>query len=328
MYRTQRSLRRAAASATITAFSVALIAVAPTEAAPAKEETLQTLVSYDFSRGETPESIAVAHNGTIYVSLAFAGQIEIRPRRGSVRRAQLPSAGEGTFTAAIALDQKGRAFVPVNSVDPAIAGVWRIDPDGESQRVATVPAGTNGNGIAFDTRGNLYVADSLAGTIYQLPRGADTVRTWITDPLLEPDPTQTVEGIPFPGANGVQIFRGDLYVANSAQGNVLRIPINPDGRPGTIDIAYPGVIADDFAFDVRGNLYVTTDPFQTVERVTPEGNRTILADKTDGVDGPSALAFGTGSERRSVYITNLGFFGATHQPSVQKLYVGVPGAPR
>ena len=37
-------------------------------------------------------------------------------------------------------------------------------------------------------------------------------------------------GSPFPGSNGVQFFRGNLYVANSSTGDIVEIPIEPDGQ--------------------------------------------------------------------------------------------------
>jgi sugar lactone lactonase YvrE len=93
-----------------------------------------------------------------------------------------------------------------------------------------------------------------------------------------------------------------------------------------VSVAYDGVIADDFAFDVHGNLYATTDPFNTVDRVSPDGTQQTLLTAADGLAGPSAAAFGTsGGDRTSLYITNLSFFEATPRPSLQRIDVGVPG---
>ena len=49
--------------------------------------------------------------------------------------------------------------------------------------------------------------------------------------LLDPVPGQILDGIAFPGANGVAVFRGSLYVSNSAQENILSIPLTRDGSP-------------------------------------------------------------------------------------------------
>jgi hypothetical protein len=59
-----------------------------------------------------------------------------------------------------------------------------------------------------------------------------------------------------------------------------------------------GIGLDDFAFDVRGNLYGTTDPFNTLVRVSPGGTQTVL------------------------------LLTAAGRPSLLRLEVGVPGQPR
>jgi sugar lactone lactonase YvrE len=91
-------------------------------------------------------------------------------------------------------------------------------------------------------------------------------------------------------------------------------------------VAYDGVIADDFAFDARGNLYATTDPFNTVDVIRPDGSKETLLTAADGLAGPSAVAFGTGrGERTLLYVTNLSFFERVPRPSLQRVDVGVPG---
>ena len=123
------------------------------------------------------------------------------------------------------------------------------------------------------------------------------------------------------------MFRGSLYVSNSAQKNILSIPLTRDGSPGPIRIAYPGIISDDIAFDVQGNLYTTTDPFETVNRVAPDGTVTVLANSSDGLTGPSSVAFGTGRDRTTLFITDLGVFSTPHISQLQVIKVGIPGAP-
>ena len=64
---------------------------------------------------------------------------------------------------------------------------------------------------------------------------------------------------------------------------------------------------DDFAFDVKGNLYAMTNFSQTVVRVTPDGTSEDPADLDDGLDGPSSGAFGVGKDRKNLYIANAAF---------------------
>ena len=88
---------------------------------------------------------------------------------------------------------------------------------------------------------------------------------------------------------------------------------------------------DDFAFDVKGNLYAMTNFFNTVVRVTPDGRTKTLLTFADGLDGPSSGAFGVGNDRKNLYITNAASRSSRagpRRPSVMRLHIGIPGEPR
>jgi sugar lactone lactonase YvrE len=176
--------------------------------------------------------------------------------------------------------------------------------------------------------GRLYVADTTLGRVWRVPAdGSRPAEPWSDDPLLTPLPIPLT-----PGPNGVQIFRGEVYVAVSSRAHVVAFRIRGDGSAGPGRIHARGIGLDDFAFDVRGNLYGTTDPSNTVVRIAPDGTSTVLLTAADGLDGPTAAAFGVGSDARNLYVTNAAFPffpGPTpRRPSLLRLHVGVPGQPR
>ena len=156
---------------------------------------------------------------------------------------------------------------------------------------------------------------------------------WLQHPLLAPPPGKVrIPGVPMaiptPGANGLGFYGGDLYVASSGQGIIVRIPLRPNGRAGTPVVRFRHVFGDDFAFDIRGNLYVTTDPQNTLVRIGPASDTTVLATIADGLSGPSAAAFGTRpGDRTTLYVTDLSYFSPVKRPGLLKLDVGVPGLP-
>ena len=83
---------------------------------------------------------------------------------------------------------------------------------------------------------------------------------------------------------------------------------------------------------MKGNLYGTTDPFNTVVRVAPDGATTVLLTAADGLDGPTAAAFGVGNDNQNLYVTNAAFpfFPGPdpRRPSILRFNVGTPGKPR
>jgi SMP-30/Gluconolactonase/LRE-like region len=133
---------------------------------------------------------------------------------------------------------------------------------------------------------------------------------------------------------GLQVFLGEIYVSNSDQGTILAIPIKPNGTAGRIRVhaTLPDDLGcDDFAFDILGNLYCTTDPFNKLLRIFPDGSFATLLTAADGLDGPTAAAFGRqGQDRSNLYITNAAFpfFSTTHHPSLMRLHLEVPGWPK
>ena len=131
----------------------------------------------------------------------------------------------------------------------------------------------------------------------------------------------------------VSTVRREIFVANSSTGTIVAFPIRPDGSAGTarVHATLPGGQGcDEFAFDVRGSIYCTTDPFNTVVRLDPDGTTEILLTADDLLDGPTSVAFGRrGTNRKNLYITNAAFpmFTTTFRPSLMRVRLGVPGAP-
>jgi sugar lactone lactonase YvrE len=136
-----------------------------------------------------------------------------------------------------------------------------------------------------------------------------------------------------PGANGIQIWRQEIYVSNSDSGDVLRIPIEADGAPGRPTIYAANMAADDMALDSEGTLYCTTHPANKVIAVTRDGRRSVIAGTDQGIIGPTAAAFGVRpSDRDWMYVvTDGGLFaplpGVPIRPSLARVHIGVPGEP-
>ena len=299
----------------------------------------ETVVLFNPAALETPESIAIDRAGNFYISLALTGEIRrIAPDGTQSTLALLPIGPPLTFCGpffnaitGITLDRRETAlYVSVVSCDLASRGVWKVPLDGSApELLATLPLESIPNGIAW-RRGQVYVADSALGLIWRVPEEGGTAEVWLQDPLL----LGGFSGpMPLPGANGLQIFRNELYTSNSTTGTILAIPFEPHDAAGDIRIhgmMPPGAGCDDFAFDVHGSIYCTTDPTNLLVRLDPDGTTEILLTAADGLDGPTAATFGRkGADRFNLYITNAAFpfFPTTaFRPSLMRLHLGVPGA--
>ena len=296
-----------------------------------------TVALFNPAAFETPESVQFDRHGNAYVSMALTGEVrKIAPDGTQTTLAFLPirpdfqpcgNAFGLPIMGSIALDHQGNVYASVNSCNPAQLGVWKVTPAGAASLVAGLPQGAAPNGIVYHD-GWLYVADTLLGQVWRVHSdGAGAPEVWSNDSLLTPLFLPLV-----PGPNGLQVFRGEVYVAVSDRAHVVAIPIKEGGSAGTARVHASGIGLDDFAFDVDGNLYGTTDPFNTLVRVSPDGTQTVLLTAADGLDGPTSATFGVGRDSKSLYITNAAFPffpGPTpRRPNLMRLEVGVPGQPR
>ncbi len=298
----------------------------------AKANSVETLILYDAAAFETPESIVFDRQDNAYITLALTGEIrKIAPDSTETSLAFLPigapCGGLPTVALGLAIDFFDQLYVSIAACDPTNNGVWKVDRNnGSLELVANLPAGTVGNGIDV-FRGHIYIADTFGGLVWRVPKTGGVAEIWADDPLLQRPP-----GAVFPGPNGLEAFRGKIYVANSSTGDIVVIPVRLNGSPGEARVAanIPGQGCDEFAFDLFGSIYCTTDPFNTVVRLDPDGGMEVLLTADDLLDGPTSVAFGRrGANRFNLYITNAAFpqFTTSFRPSLMRLRLNVPGAP-
>jgi len=308
--------------------------------------------------GVTPRGVAVDKVGNVYVSVgevrADGEYILIWKFKPSGRGPSLfAEIGQGTI-GGLAVGANGHLYVALAAgVD---RGVWRVDRRGRKKLLPNSNKIFFANGLAFDNRCTLYVAESVsmdsppvpgAGGIWRIPRGGQA-ELCLRDGLL----TGTgVLGQPVPiGANGIAYYHGKLYVTNTEQGTVLRIPVQKDGSMGLPEVwatlqevpesplagAPLPVAGDGLALDVHGNVYVAVLTRSAVVRINARdlSQETIAAFPVSPLDFPASLAFGTGKgERTNLFVTNLGL-GKVFAPQLPwpgpglvKIDAGVPGRP-
>lgn len=317
--------------------SLAILLVLAAGAAATHAQAPETVVLFDPSVPETPESVRFDRFDNAFVMLGLTGEIRKIARDGTQSTVAFlpigapcgglfpPVAGLG-----LAFDMRNRLYAGAFACDPANSGIWRIDvASGALEQIAGAPSGSVLNGLDV-YQGFVYAGDSFGEVIWRAPIDGGMLELWSDDSLLEQAP-----GSPFPGPNGVRVFRRTLYVANSSSGAIVAIPILADGSAGEARLHAtlpPPQGCDEFAIDVKGSIYCTTDPFNTVVRLDPDGTVETLLTLADGLDGPTSATFGRrGRERKNLYITNAAFPflpGPTpRRPSLMRLRLGAPGAP-
>lgn len=289
---------------------------------------VETVVTFDLAAGELPEGGAVDGHDNVYVSL-IAPVSEIRKITPSGDQSTFASFDVGGFgPLGLAVDAGGHVYVAVASFDPATQGVYRVRANGTATRLPGTGAISFPNDLVFDRLGNLFVTDTAGGAVWRIAPGGSAER-WIQDPLLQ-GTGELGAAVPL-GANGIALtlHQHAVIVSNTELGTLVRIRIRGDGTAGRIRVAVedPALFGiDGIAAARSGAIFAAVNAQSTIVRVGENGITTI-ADAEDGINGPSAVAFGTRSDRRNLFVVNFGVFSPVPTPSLLKIAVGVRGAP-
>jgi sugar lactone lactonase YvrE len=313
-----------------------------TPAVAKAEDGVVPVASFDAGMQHWPEGLTIDKKGNMYVTqgspfwyLPSDGWIKKISPDGTEAE-ELAFFEDGQGPAGIVVNARGDIyFAWPNPFDLTKNGVYQLHDDGTAERLEGTQNIILANGLAFDYNDDLFVSDSLGGAIWRIPTdGSGPAQLWSFDASLA--------GCGDVGANGVAIWEDSVYVANTLQGLLVRIPILEDGSAGQ-----PEVVAGDdtngcdfddlwgidgIALDVHGNVYALLVLQDKLVRIDPsDGSYEVLLTATDGLHNPASIAFGTGKgERQSVFITNFALFPPGPDslgPAVLKYDVGVPGLP-
>jgi hypothetical protein len=220
------------------------------------------------------ENLAVLADGTAVITSYMDKRLLVLSPRGALTPlVELPDHPVGILAVpdGFIVSAHGRSFTDGEAFTRTNR-VLLLDRRGRVRRAADAPEARFLNGLARLPGGTVLAADSIAGTIWRVDPATGALKPWLVNPRLQPDPAVA----PFrPGANGLKVRGGLLYVSNSSRGEIARIPLGPDDRPtGPIaDWAHPGPV-DDFDFGPDGTLYAATH------------GAALLAIDTDGVPRP------------------------------------------
>ena len=241
----------------------------------------------------------------------------------------------GRFTSGIegpACDVEGMLYV-VNYQREGTIG--KVTPRGECSLFVELPGNSVGNGIRFDSRGFMLVADYVGHNLLQVDMQTRRVgvraheptmnqpndiaidrrdRVYASDPnwkdstgriwRIDPDGSVTLLESGMGTTNGIEVSPDDevLYVNESVQRKVWAYDLSPEGAISgkRLLIEFEDFGMDGMRCDVAGNLYITRYGKGTVVKVSPEGE--ILTEVELSGEKPSNIAFG-GPDGRTCYVT-------------------------
>jgi hypothetical protein len=185
----------------------------------------------------------------------------------------------------------------------------------------------NGSARLSSTSSTILLADSILGAVFSANVHSATVELWLQHKTL----AKVTQNPLMPGANGIKMYNGHLYLSNTDAKTFLRAGVTETGEAtGDVDVVEEKLSVDDFIFDSEGSAYLTTHVFQSVVKLQSNGIRTRIAGGPEDkiVAGTTAAAFGrTPHDRTILYVSTTGGMsnpvGGKIEPGrVLKIYVG------
>ena len=265
---------------------------------------------------------SVLFTGTVLISYAqeLFVSTELTPSKSFTSGAEGPAVGRTGIVYAVNYAKQGT--------------IGQITGDGKSSLFLELPSGSIGNGIRFDSKGNMLIADYTKHNILKVNMLTKAVSVFAHNPklsqpndiaidtkdrLFASDPnwkenTGRIWRIDTDGkftlldsmgtTNGIEVSPDNkyLYVNESVQRKVWKYDLNEKGEISNKRLIheFPDFGMDGMRCDVDGNLYITRHGKGTVAKLSPTG-KLIREISTIG-KLPSNIAFG-GKDGRTAYIT-------------------------
>jgi sugar lactone lactonase YvrE len=265
---------------------------------------------------------SVLFTGTVLFSYAqeLFVSTELTPAKSFTSGAEGPAVGPTGIVYAVNYAKQGT--------------IGQVTADGKSSLFLELPSGSIGNGIRFDSKGNMLIADYTKHNILKVNMLTKAVSVFAHNPklsqpndiaidnkgrLFASDPnwkenTGRIWRIDTDGkftmldsmgtTNGIEVSPDNkyLYVNESVQRKVWKYDLNEKGEISNKQLIheFPDFGMDGMRCDVEGNLYITRHGKGTVAKLSPTG-KLIREISTIG-KLPSNIAFG-GKDGKTAYIT-------------------------
>lgn len=179
---------------------------------------------------------------------------------------------------------QGAAFTATNQL-------LVLDRRGQVTRRVALPNALFLNGMVEIALDVILVADSLAGKIWRFNPVTGSVEPWLADPLLAADPAAPSQR---PGANGLKLQNGWLYISNSARGTLHRVRLSGKSPMGALELFATTGPIDDFTFLADGSIAAATHGARLIRIMRDGAIADILVSGCDACT--SVTTFGRGRD--------------------------------
>jgi len=268
------------------------------------------------------ENIAVMADGSFVISIHNRCEILHVSREGaSARLATLPLSPAGLVAVSDGV------FAVAGKPGQSPHRLFKVGLDGSIEERMQVPNTMFLNGLTPARPGRAYTVDSILGVVIELDLDGTSSRVVLRDERLtkcSPDPM-------VPGANGIKVGEGALFITSTDRALVLRAELGSDGPTGNLSTLAERLRGDDLALDEAGSLYIANHIHNTLIRLRPNGERIAIAGPDEGMAGSTACVFAA-DDPAGLYVTTTGGItmpigGVVQEAKLVRLETGARGRP-
>ena len=228
-----------------------------------------------------------------------------------------------------AVDKDGNIYA-VNFAKEGTIG--KVSPDGKPELFVELPQGSTGNGIRFDSKGNMFIADYTGHNVLKVDMNTKNISVHAHEPTMSQpndiaidskdriyasDPNWKAKTGRFwridtdgkvtlldslGTANGIDISPDEKILYVNAGREIWAFDLSESGEISNKRrlIEFPDFGVDGMRCDVKGNIYIARFGKGTVAKISPQGY--IIKEVTLTGKKPTNVAFG-GKDGRTVYVT-------------------------
>jgi gluconolactonase len=228
-----------------------------------------------------------------------------------------------------AVDKDGNVYA-VNFAKEGTIG--KISPGGKPELFVELPQGSTGNGIRFDSKGNMYIADYTGHNVLKVDMNTKNISVYAHEPTMSQPNDIAIDSkdriyasdpnwkektgrfwrIDTDGkvtlldslgtANGIEVSPDEKTLYVNAGREIWAYDLSEAGEVSNKRrlIEFPDFGVDGMRCDVKGNIYIARFGKGTVAKISPKGY--IVKEVTLTGKKPTNVAFG-GKDGRTVYVT-------------------------
>jgi hypothetical protein len=171
--------------------------------------------------------------------------------------------------------------------------------------IAALPEAQALNGMTTFTKesGLVLIADSPKGAIWKVDTKSGQYEVAMNDTTMMPAKGQA---LPL-GINGLKVVDGYVYYSSTTRMEFCRVKVNDDATPaGDFEVIASGFLPDNIEVTSDGTAYIATDPQNSVVRISPYGQISLVAGGQLSTQMPGPTSCRLTEDGKTLYVGTSG----------------------